>query len=151
MQFCVVVSHESRFAAVAYFCVLVTRSNARVVWCISPPVFHKPYFAFCEDRVGASLAGQEPIKCAQHARRSPSGAPSPRWDCARHAEPFHVTWFTFGGGQIARGVTRPRRAIGATECGPRLLPRCASHPRQMQRAQTKEVVNVSLVLFLSSR
>ena len=103
-----------------------------------------PHFALGQNRVGASLAAQDPIKCAQDAQRAPSGAPSPRWDRARRAGPFHVTWFTFGGGQIARGVTRPRRAIGATECGPRSLPGCASHPRQMQRAQTKEVVNVSL-------
>ena len=106
-----------------------------------------PHFALGQNRVGASLAAQDPIKCAQDAQRAPSGAPSPRWDRARRAGPFHVTWFTFGGCQIARGVTRPRRAIGATECGPRSLPGCASHPRQMQRAQTKEVVNVSLVVW----
>ena len=123
-----------------------TRKPKSTFWALekrSPNVL-SPHLDFCEIRVRASLAAQDPIKCAQDAQRAPSGAPSPRWDRARDAEQFHVTWFTFGGGQIARGVTRPRRAIGATECGPRSLPGCASHPRQMQRAQTKEVVNVSL-------
>ena len=89
-----------------------------------------PHFALWQNRVGASLAAQDPIKCAQDAQRAPSGAPSPRWDRARRAGPFHVTWFTFGGGQIARGVTRRRRGIGATDLGPRSLPACAYHPRQ---------------------
>ena len=94
------------------------------------------------------LAAQDPIRCAQDAQRAPSGAPSPRWDRARRAEQFHVTWFTFGGGQIARGVTRSRRGIGATDPKPRALPACAYLTRQTQRVRTREGVNVSLVDWL---
>ena len=109
-----------------------------------------PYFAFCENRVGASLAAQDPMKCAQDAQRAPSGAPSPRRDRARRAGPFHVTWFTFGGGQTARGVTRCRRGIGATDPKPRALPACAYLTRQTQRVRTREGVNVSLVFRCTS-
>ena len=47
------------------------------------------------------------------------------------------TWFTFGGGQTARGVTRCRRGIGATDPKPRALPACAHapHPHVLTRAR----------------
>ena len=64
------------------------------------------------------------------------------------AGPFHVTWFTFGGGQIARGVTRHRRAIGATDLEARVLPACAYLTRQTQQARTRDGVNVSLGAIL---
>ena len=81
--------------------------------------------------------------CPETETSPASGAPSPRWDRARRAEPFHVTWFTFWGGQIARGLTRSRRAIGAADLQPRPLPACAYHTRQTQRTRTREGVNVS--------
>ena len=81
--------------------------------------------------LGALVDGARPdSKGLARAARPPltaSGAPSPRWDRARRAEQFHVTWFTFGGGQIARGVTRSRRGIGATDPKPRALPALFQH------------------------